>query len=47
MKKIFSLFLAMTAMVAVHATDYYLAGEASGWSNNNESFKFFDSHGCC
>ena len=40
MKKIFSLFLAMTAMVAVHATDYYFAGEANGWSNNNEAFKF-------
>ena len=45
MKKIFSLFLAMTAMVAVHATDYYLAGEASGWSNNNESFKFVEVGG--
>ena len=45
MKKIFSLFLAMTAMVAVHATDYYLAGEASGWSNNNESFKFVEVDG--
>lgn len=45
MKKIFSLFLAMTAMVAVHATDYYLAGEASGWSNNNESFKFVEVNG--
>lgn len=45
MKKIFSLFLAMTAMVAVHATDYYLAGEASGWSSNNESFKFVEVGG--
>ena len=45
MKKIFSLFLAMTAFVAVHATDYYFAGEASGWSNNNESFKFVEVDG--
>ena len=45
MKKIFSLFLAMTAMMAVHATDYYFAGEASGWSNNNESFKFVEVGG--
>ena len=45
MKKIFSLFLAMTAFVAVHATDYYYAGEASGWSNNNESFKFVEVDG--
>lgn len=45
MKKIFSLFLAMTAFVAVHATDYYFAGEASGWSNNNESFKFVEVNG--
>ena len=45
MKKIFSLFLAMTAMVAVNATDYYFAGEASGWSNNNESFKFVEVGG--
>ena len=45
MKKIFSLFLAMTAMVAVHATDYYFACEASGWSSNNESFKFVEVDG--
>ena len=45
MKKIFSLFLAMTAFVAVHATDYYFAGEASGWSSNNESFKFVEVNG--
>ena len=35
----------MTAMVAVHATDYYFAGEASGWSSNNESFKFVEVDG--
>ena len=45
MKKIFSLFLAMTAMVAVHATDYYFAGEASGWSEKNEAFKFVEVDG--
>ena len=45
MKKIFSLFLAMTAFVAVHAIDYYYAGEASSWSSNNESFKFVEVDG--
>ena len=45
MKKIFSHFLAMTAMVAVHATDYYFAGEASGWSEKNEAFKFVEVDG--
>ena len=45
MKKIFSLFLAMTTFVAVHAVDYYFAGEASGWSSNNESFKFVEVDG--
>ena len=45
MKKIFSLFLAMTAMVAVHATDYYFAGQASGWSEKNEAFKFVEVDG--
>ena len=45
MKKIFSLFVALTAMVAVHATDYYFAGEASGWSEKNEAFKFVEVDG--
>ena len=35
MKKIFSLFLAMTAMVAVHAADYYLVGGFCGWNTAN------------
>ena len=35
MKKIFSLFLAMTAMVAVHAADYYLVGGFCGWNTGN------------
>ena len=45
MKKIFSLFVALTAMVAVHATDYYFAGQASGWSEKNEAFKFVEVDG--
>ena len=35
MKKIFSLFLAMTAMVAVNAADFYLVGAFNGWSPAN------------
>ena len=35
MKKIFSLFLAMTAMVAVNAADFYLVGGFNGWNPGN------------
>ena len=35
MKKIFSLFLAMTAMVAVNAADYFLVGGFCGWNTGN------------
>ena len=35
MKKIFSLFVALTAMVAVHAADYYLVGGFCGWNTGN------------
>ena len=35
MKKIFSLFVALTAMVAVHAANFYLVGGFNGWSPAN------------
>ena len=35
MKKIFSLFLAMTAFVAVNAADFYLVGGFNGWNPGN------------
>lgn len=35
MKKIFSLFLALTAMVAVNAADFYLVGGFCGWNTGN------------
>lgn len=40
MKKLFSFVMALMAAVSLSATDYYLAGNATGWSNNNETFKF-------
>ena len=35
MKKIFSLFVALTAMVAVNVADYYLVGGFCGWNTGN------------
>ena len=35
MKKIFSLFVALTAMVAVNAADFYLVGGFCGWNTGN------------
>ena len=35
MKKIFYLFVALTAMVAVNAADYYLVGGFCGWNTGN------------
>ena len=35
MKKIFSLFVALTAMVAVNAADFYLVGGFNGWNPGN------------
>ena len=35
MKKIFSLFLAMTAFVAVNAAYFYLVGGFNGWNPGN------------
>ena len=40
MKKLFSFVMALVAAVSLNATDYYLAGNATGWSSNNETFKF-------
>lgn len=41
MKKIFSLFVAMMAVLAVNATDYYIVGNGSqGWSQNKAENKF-------
>lgn len=45
MKKIFSLFVALMAVLAINATDYYYAGDANGWSNNSESWKFVEENG--
>ena len=41
MKKIFSLFVALTAMVAVNAADFYLVGGFNGWNPGN-GVKFTD-----
>ena len=45
MKKLFSFGMALLAAISLNATDYYFAGEASGWSEKNESFKFVEESG--
>lgn len=40
MKKFFTFAMALMAAVAVNATDYYFAGAANGWSNNNQTYLF-------
>ncbi|MCQ2334330.1 MAG: hypothetical protein MJZ89_00665 [Paludibacteraceae bacterium] len=41
MKKIFSLFVALMAVLAINATDYYIVGSGSqGWSQNKAENKF-------
>ncbi len=40
MKKLFSFLVVALAALSLNATDYYLAGNASNWSNNDASFKF-------
>ena len=45
MKKFFFFAMALMATTAIHATDYYFAGAANGWSNNNEAYKFVDVEG--
>jgi len=44
-QKLFSLFVVLMAALAVNATDYYYAGAANGWSNNNEAWKFTEVEG--
>lgn len=45
MKKLFTFALALMAAMAINATDYYFAGAASGWSNNNDAYKFVEVEG--
>ncbi|MBQ7648074.1 MAG: hypothetical protein IJS92_03240 [Paludibacteraceae bacterium] len=45
MKKLFTFAMALMAAMAINATDYYFAGAANGWSNNNEAYKFVDVEG--
>lgn len=45
MKKFFTFAMALMAAMAINATDYYFAGAANGWSNNNASWKFVDVNG--
>lgn len=45
MKKLFTFAMALMAAMAINATDYYFAGAANGWSNNNEAWKFVDVEG--
>ena len=37
--------MALMAAMAINATDYYFAGAANGWSNNNDSYKFVEVEG--
>ena len=43
--KLFSLIAVLMAAMAINATDYYFAGAANGWSNNNADWKFVDVNG--
>ena len=45
MKKVFTFAIALMAAMALNATDYYLAGDATGWSPNNENAKFVEVEG--
>lgn len=45
MKKLFTFALALMAAMAINATDYYYAGAANGWSNNNDEWKFVEVEG--
>lgn len=40
MKKIFSLLAVLAMCFTANAADWYYAGDASGWANNSETFKF-------
>lgn len=45
MRKFFTFAIALMATMALNATDYYFAGAANGWSNNNEAYKFVEVEG--
>ena len=45
MKKLFTFAIALMAVMAMNATDYYYAGAANGWSNNNDAWKFVEVDG--
>ena len=45
MRKFFTFAMALMAAVTINATDYFFAGEANGWSNNNDSWKFVEVEG--
>ena len=45
MKKLFTFAIALMAAMAMNATDYYFAGAANGWSNNNDAWKFVEVEG--
>ena len=45
MKKLFTFVLALMAAMTIKATDYYYAGAANGWSNNNDAWKFVEVEG--
>ena len=45
MKKFFTFAIALMAAMALNATDYYFAGAANGWSNNNDAWKFVEVEG--
>ncbi len=45
MKKVFTFVLALMAVTALNATDYFFAGAANGWSNNNDGWKFVEVDG--
>ena len=45
MKKLFTFAIALMAALAINATDYYYAGGANGWSNNNDAWKFVEVEG--
>ena len=45
MKKLFTFAIALIAAMSINATDYYFAGAANGWSNNNDAWKFVEVEG--
>ena len=45
MKKLFTFAIALMTALAINATDYFFAGAANGWSNNNDAWKFVEVEG--